>query len=320
MRRAALSALALSAVLLAAPRAHAADPAAAQALFEEGRAAMARGDFAAACAAFEGSRALEAAAGTEYNLALCYEKSGRVASAWATYLGAASTYRATNRADWESRARARADALAPSLPRLTIRVEPPVDKTTVRITRDGAAVVASELDVPIPVDPGHHAIHAAAAGRADFDAEVDVALGERKVVDVTLAPLPPAPAPASTPPRVANDAPPASPPPSPPPSSASRQRIAALGVGGLGLAALAVGITGGLVAMGEHDASMRDCPNDGACPSRAAIQANDAAHDWAAVSTVGFALAAASLATAAVLYFTAPRRVAVVPSGVLARW
>src|SRR5687767_15052938 len=75
-----LSLIALGCVL-GAPSALASDTVAADAAFQEGRALMASGDLAAACARFEDSRRHEPAVGTELNLGECYERLGRLASA-----------------------------------------------------------------------------------------------------------------------------------------------------------------------------------------------------------------------------------------------
>ena len=85
-------------VVIAASRAGAVPPAA-QALFREGRQLMASGNTAEACDRFAQSYALEAASGTLLNLALCHEKLGKVATAWAEYREAAALARGQDRPD-----------------------------------------------------------------------------------------------------------------------------------------------------------------------------------------------------------------------------
>src|SRR5262245_45036936 len=85
--------------------------ASAQAVFEDAKKLMAKGDYAAACPKFADSQQLDPAPGTQFNLANCYEKNGQTASAWATFKSAAASYKAHNRPDWETKARDRATAL-----------------------------------------------------------------------------------------------------------------------------------------------------------------------------------------------------------------
>src|SRR5882672_4544932 len=63
----------------------AAEKVAAEALFDDGRKLLADGRFAPACEKFEQSEHIDPAVGTLLYLAECYEKSGRTASAWATF-------------------------------------------------------------------------------------------------------------------------------------------------------------------------------------------------------------------------------------------
>src|SRR5262245_38672975 len=87
----------------------AADKAAAEALFDQGRAAMQEGDFGKACGLLERSQHIDPGVGTLLYLAECYEKSGRSASAWATFREAAD---AADRAKETGRARTGRDRAA----------------------------------------------------------------------------------------------------------------------------------------------------------------------------------------------------------------
>src|SRR5689334_5813891 len=71
-------------------RTHAAEPnptqvAASTALFNEGRSLMATGRFDAAAERFRGAQALTPGVGILLNLGECYEKTGRLASAFGSY-------------------------------------------------------------------------------------------------------------------------------------------------------------------------------------------------------------------------------------------
>src|SRR5882672_2555090 len=76
---------AVAIVVFAAPRANAQNGAAADALFQEGQAALERGDLDIACPKLRESDRLDPANGTKLNLADCEEKRGHLASAWELY-------------------------------------------------------------------------------------------------------------------------------------------------------------------------------------------------------------------------------------------
>ena len=66
------------------------DKAAAQVLFDEGRTLMDAERYGEACPKFAESLRLDAALGTQLNLARCYQLVGKTASAWILYLEAAA--------------------------------------------------------------------------------------------------------------------------------------------------------------------------------------------------------------------------------------
>src|SRR5512145_1428615 len=61
------------------------DPAAARALFQEGRKAVAASDYATACPKFAESYRLEPAVGTLLNIGDCNKRQGRIATAWSNF-------------------------------------------------------------------------------------------------------------------------------------------------------------------------------------------------------------------------------------------
>src|SRR5439155_15601308 len=99
------------------------------------------------------SQGLDPAPGTELNLADCYEKTDRFASAWGMFQQAADDERRAGDADAEKLARDRAAALVGKLSRLTIQL-PKEAIPGLTITRNDAAVEAGLLGTAMPVDAG----------------------------------------------------------------------------------------------------------------------------------------------------------------------
>ncbi len=134
----------------------------AEALFEDGRQLMTQGKYAEACPKFAASERLDPSTATLLNLASCYERQGRTATAWATYKEAASAANAAGRNDYLVAAERHASGLEANLARLTLNVDQPVEG--LHVERDGGPVDRAEWGISIPVDPGSHSIAATAPG------------------------------------------------------------------------------------------------------------------------------------------------------------
>src|ERR1700712_1639874 len=128
----------IAAIIVATGRAHA-QAAAADALFDSARTAMAKGDFAAACEQFRASDKLDPALGTELNLAECEEQRGHLASAWALYRTAGEQL--AEKDERLALAHARASALERRVPKLTLSLAPGAPKGT--SVRDGSVELGS---------------------------------------------------------------------------------------------------------------------------------------------------------------------------------
>jgi serine/threonine-protein kinase len=298
---------------LAAPgRAHAqasaADKAAAEALFDEGRQLMDAKSYDAACSKFEGSQRLAAGIGTLLYLADCYEKSGRVASAWATFREASSKAAAAGQQDRARIASERAGALEPKLSRLRIRVAAEVPGLEVK--RNGTAVGRDIWGAPVPVDPGSYQIEARATNKAPWSIRYDVP-AQAGTFEVVVPALDDAPA------GSAAAAAPAIPPGAATPgtggdagaarsSRGDAQRIAALVVGGLGVVGLGIGV--GFTASAVSKDSEADDHCDGTtCRDAEGQVLSEDARAAGNVATVALAVGAAAVAGGVVLYLTAPR-------------
>jgi hypothetical protein len=275
--------------------------AAAEQLFEQARTLFDRGDFVAACPRFEASLKLDPALGTLLNLATCYEKLGKLASAWGHYrevIALATKAGDTARIDI---ARERTKALEPRLPRLTIDA-PKTPTPGLVVTRDDAPLESAELGVPFYVDPGEHVLAASAPDRKPFSEHVTLVEGETKEVqlaDLALAPrAKPAPATSVTT-IIREDLDPG-----------RSRRVFALTLGGAGAAAPVTGIGFGFAAR----ASWNSAFDEGLC-QRSTYQCNaagqdrtDTARTRALVANIVGVSGLAMIAAGAALYVTAPHR------------
>ncbi len=289
------------AVFVSSLAAHAqgSDKVAAEALFSEGRRLMAEGRIAEACQKFEASQKIDPGVGTSLNLAECYERSGKTASAWAQFREAVSLARATGSADREQLARERAEALEKRLARLTISIQGAAP-SGLEVRRDGARLDPAELGIAIPVDPGSHAVTASAPGRAAYSTTVDVT-GDGALVNVEIPELPPE---AASPPPPASSVSTALDTSSSSSSSSSQKTLAAVALG-LGGAGLIVGGLFGFKASSTWDDAKAECSDYpyGCGPEGKSLE--DDARSQALLSTIGFGAGIALVATGAVLWFTA---------------
>jgi hypothetical protein len=144
--------------------------AAAEELFNQGRALLDAGNFAEACPKLAESQRLDPTAGTLLNLADCFEKNGQTASAWVTFREAARAAVDRRRPDWERLADKRAAALEPRLSRLTIVVAPSARVEGLAVTAGALPIAPALYDTGIPVDPGALVVTARAPGRKEWSA------------------------------------------------------------------------------------------------------------------------------------------------------
>ncbi len=231
--------------------------AAAQQAFDAAVAFMNAGDHEKACPLLEESLALDPAMGTKYQLAQCYEKTGRLASAWAHYVEVADAARAAKMDEREKWARERAEAIKPRLSHLTVRVPAEVAAVPgLHVLRDGVPMGPGLWSTPLPVDGGPHRVSATAPSRIPWSLEVPVPV-EGGNVTVEVPPLAEAymqPAPMGL-----EYAPVAHAAPKP----VSPLVYVGLGVAGAGVV---VGTVTGIVSMSQTSSLQDDCPDD-LCPA-----------------------------------------------------
>ena len=278
--------------------------AAAEALFNEGRSLVAHGKYTEACPKFEASQQLDPGLGTLLNLAECYEKLGKTASAWAEYREAIPLARASGSKVRQDLATERAAALESRLSMLTIRAMGGSEEASgLEIRRDGLPVQPAELGSPIPVDPGPHTIEAAAPGKMKWSSTVQVTEAAKFAVEVPAlkslasdaSPPPPAAKPVEAPPldQGAHS------------GSGSGQRTAGIVVGAIGVVGVGIGAVFGLGASSKWSDAKAKCTAYPYGCSQESLDARSSAQSKASVATIAFIVGGAAIAGGAVLWLTA---------------
>ncbi len=315
---AALVVLALS--LAASQTARAAEPTEAELTlardrFKEGVALEDAGDFRAARGKFELVAETRTSPQVLYHLAFCDENLGALVAAEAGYEKALADAQAagSSAAGVVDTATTRLAALRSRIPTLEIVVEGGLAAGDV-VTVDGTAREA--WAEPSKIDPGRHVVTIERDGAAVTEAVVHVVEGKKATVRLSLAA--PAPAAAPTPPPTADDAAGGGPP------------VAALVVGGVGVASLAVsGVTFAMsrVAIDDVRSTCSDPAAGTGCDPRSEAREADASM-LTVTSGIFLGVGFACLVTGAVLWATlddepaagtgkaptARRRVELVPS------
>jgi hypothetical protein len=252
------------------------DAVAAELLDSQATALMQEHRYAEACPKFAESDRIKPGTGVLLRLALCYELSGRTASAWSTFRAAESRARRAGDAPVAVLASRRAEGLEPRLAKLVVRLPPGRDPADVDVRLDDAPLAPSALGVELPIDPGAHELRAT-AGRASFARSFAVAEGGgRATIAIELAPE----------------------------RSGSPQRTAAIVAAGVGVAAVAVGSILGIAAMSSWNKARSECATGTSGCSRDALALQPVVRDEALGSTVAFTGGAVAIVGAALLWWT----------------
>jgi hypothetical protein len=249
-------------------------------LFVQGHALYDQGKLADASVALTRSLALGPSMTTAALLAACDEKLGLLSRAHDEYLDASRLASALFDKR-EAYFKDRADALAPRVPRLVIKIDPAAPPT--RVTRGGQEIEAELLGTEIFVDPGTIEIVAAGPDGAEIHRSVVASVGQRaEIVLPAFAVLKQSPARRAT-------------------------HIASYVTGGIGLAGVAVGTGFALGAVARNNDSQACAPGAPTCQARndAIVAAN--------VATVAFAIGLPTLALGTVLFFASRPTAAAAP-------
>jgi hypothetical protein len=286
----------------------------ATALFQEGRALMAKGRTVDACPKLEESHRLDPSGGTILNLALCYEQEGALARSWAEFHEAIAFARRDGRKDREHAAEEHIRALEPRLSKLTIIVPENARAEGLRIESDGREIAQASWSIAIPVDGGEHVVRAVAPGKEPFATTIVIG-NESDVRSVEILPLAAVPSATVAPGPDAARTVSASTKPAPSAMLGARgeagsrgggaQRTIAWATGAAGLAQLGVAGYFGLRAFSKHADSNADCPDEHC--NQLGVDLNGQSQRAADASTVLAITGFATVATGVYLFLTSPK-------------
>jgi hypothetical protein len=302
--------LAATLVSLAASGAHADDRSAAR-LYNEGLQLFKDKQYAEACPLLERSLAASPVIRTSSALALCYEAWGKYASAYNAWRAVAEQAAEAGAAETATLKRAveKTEQLAARITRVVF--EPADSPSGLQVWLDGRLLAASELNAPVPVDPGGHTVEAKAPERVDWKRTFEIAATEagdtRRVPIEPLAPIAPAhvnPPPPAAPDRLSPTAPTSV---VEQPSSTPPLKYAAVATVSAGLVAGTVGTIYAFRARTSwREAKALGCDSHGVCRKQAGVDLVDAAGSKATIATISFVAGVALIGGGAVMWFLAP--------------
>ncbi|MFZ5892719.1 MAG: hypothetical protein ACOY0T_16795 [Myxococcota bacterium] len=279
-------------------RAESGDRALAEQLFRNAQELMKKERYAEACPKLSESHRLDPGTGTLLNLAVCHEREGKLASAWAEYNDVITLARRDQRADRVQFAEQRIAAIEPQLSRVTIELSPGTETAGLELLLDGQRLGLAALGVAAPLDPGTHTLAVGAPGKRPWQIRIEIGSpgAQQRIVVPKLedAPLDATKDTTQTTPGAAEARP------------RNTQRISGYAIAGLGVVGIGLGSYFGLRAISKNNESNdqgcmgNECPADAAATRRAAASAGN-------VSTIAFLVGGAALATGVVLVLTAPR-------------
>lgn len=292
-------------VFVAEPAQAQTNPAAAEALFEQARAAMADGKYDIACARFRDSDKLDPAVGTRLNLADCEEHRGHVATAWSLFRSVFAELNPDD--DRRPIAEKRARALQSRLPYVTL-VRTPQTPAGLHVKVDGVELGEGSYGLALPMDPGPHSLVLSPADGGEPHTR-SFELREQQRLDVPLA-WPkdsPAPAPATlVGASEASEQQPAAPPSDHGRAAGSNQQTWGLVIGGVGAAGLVLGGVAGIATLQQKNIADHNCNDVSRTCTQAGFDANDKGRKFGMLTTIGLSVGLVGLAAGAYLYASAP--------------
>lgn len=258
------------------------DAAAAEALFQQGRDAMAESDFETACRMFAESLALDAAVGTVMNLAVCEEQRGHYTAAWERWHQALRLLSPGD--DRVLFADQKLESVAQKLAHLTLRLAPGAP-SGVTVRRDGVALGAASLGQELPADPGKHVVTVESNQHEKKTYTFSLDSGDHKELVINVGRLKPVE-------KEVN------------PKNVQARRIGGYTALGVGVLGAGTALVTGLLLPAAHRQVEDTCP-DMVCDDK--DQALSEVRTLLAINTAGFVIAGVGLATGSVLLLTLPR-------------
>ena len=235
-----------------------------------------------ACSKLEASQALAHDLATLIELGGCYERDGRTASAWHTFLEAQAVAQNQKDTEREQIATFRIAVLDPKLTRVVfiVPMTSRVPGLTVRLGSNTVSALA--WGTAIPVDPGTERISASAKGYAPWAIDLDTTQAEGRKLRVNV--------PALNPVSMVNY------------DRRNAYRTAGVVTGSFGLAGLGAGAV--FNALSSHSDDAKTCVQGvvQCTPGKAA----NASNGYANAAAVSFALGGALVATGVTLFVLAP--------------
>lgn len=274
---------------------YAQNPAAAEALFEQARAAMAAGSYDIACARFRDSDKLDPAVGTRFNLADCEERRGRVATAWSLFRGVLSELAQDD--DRRPIAEERARALVPRLSYLKMQPSPGAPPG-LRVRVDGVELGEGSFGVALPMDPGAHELTLIPAeGGPGQQRSFTLREGEHRDLPIQLTD------------SDASSAPPTADEPQlgEPFAARNPQQKWAYVAGSVGAAGVVFGVVTGIVALNKKSTADANCSDRYRVCNQAGVDANESGKTFGTLSALGVGVGVMGLAAGAYLWLTAPQ-------------
>lgn len=271
-----------------------ADQAAADALFRDAEVLLKQGKVAEACPKFAEAQRLDPTPGGSLRLGDCYERWGKLASAWGAFNDALALAKKARDEVRRAEAQRRADLLVSKLPSMILSVPAASRVDKLEVTWDGKPSKEGAWGSAIPADPGEHEVGASAPGRKPWSVKVVVPSAGSVTVEVPLLPIDPS---AQGPGKAA----------SAPVPFWGTQRIAGVAVGSVGVAGLIVGaITGGLTLAKAGDMKAHCSPDVSYCDPTG-LDLHKSATLLANVANAGLIVGGVALAAGVIVFVTAPK-------------